>query len=118
VSTDELAGRALDAAIARDLFDCEVVERINANSGERDWVSRKPGEQWLRVPFYGASLSASLTIEVELQRRGWKRRERTVSGPATPATVVLVHADGRSVEAEGATLGEALCRAVVKATAP
>jgi hypothetical protein len=31
---------------------------------------------WARVPFYTASMGASITVEVELQKRGWKRFDR------------------------------------------
>lgn len=121
LNPDTLSGRALDPAVAERVFKLEVEQRTNARTGQVDYVCREPGRDWNRVALYAASLSASSKVELELERRGWKRRERSVSGPATPATVVLVHEDGRTFEAEGASLGAALCRAAVKAlrsTAP
>ena len=65
------------------------------------------------MPFYSRSFDASIYVEIELQRRGWKRREARAGEPSD-ARVVLVHADGRTVEASGSE-DEALCRAALKA---
>ena len=63
--------------------------------------------------------SASLNVEYELSQRGWTWRhdDRPGSRWSQPGVgrVILVHKDGRSVEAEGMSLKEALCRAAVKA---
>lgn len=76
-----------------------------------DMEGRAPA--WVRVPFYSRSFDASIYVEVELQRRGWKRRE-TRAGEPSDARVVFEHAAGRTVEASGSE-DEALCRAALKA---
>lgn len=116
---DGLNGRALDAAIARYLFELEVEERENRTTREKDAVCRKPGQQWVRVASYTVGMGASLNIEYALSKRGWTWRQelRAASRWSQPGVgqVVLVHSDGRTVEAEGITLNEALCRAALKA---
>ena len=69
------------------------------------------------MPYYSASLSASIQVGLELQKRGWKRPERHVGAQwnePSGVRVVLVHTDGRTVEATGHP-DEALCRAALKA---
>ena len=110
-----LSGRELDALVAQQLFGLQVQERANLKTGEQDFVynarPQAPTPEWVRVPFYAAGFGASITVEVELQKRGWRRKEASEPG------VVLEHADGRTVEAVG-PLNEALCRAALKAVAP
>ncbi len=115
---DNLTGRELDMAVAHRVLRYEVEERVNAMTGEKDAVSRQPGQgkAWVRVAFYGESIGASLNVEYELQRRGWKRRA-TLTAKGAPTVVILDHRDGRMVKAEGASRGEALCRAALKAAA-
>ncbi len=121
MNVDALTGRALDMAVAKHVLGYEVEERINATTGEKDAVSRQPGQGkgWVRVAFYGASTGASLNVEYELQHRGWRRRvTQTVKEPTTLVEVILDHGDGRSVQTAGKSLGEALCRAALKAVMP
>jgi hypothetical protein len=118
MNIDALSGRELDMAVARDVLGYQVEERVNTTTGEKEAVSRQPGQgkAWVRVAFYGASRGASLNVEYELQHRGWRRRvTRTVKEPALRAEVILDQRDGRSVQAVGQSLGEALCRAALKA---
>jgi hypothetical protein len=113
VNIDALIGRELDVAVARRVFGYEVEERANTRTGEKDAVYRLAGTDWLRVPFYSTSLAASVQIELELQKKGWKRQEARARAQGD-ALVVLKHADGRTVEAFGPE-NEALCQAALKA---
>ena len=109
--------RELDVAVARRVFGYEVEERANTRTGGKDAVYRMAGTDWVRVPFYGMSLAASVQIELELQKKGWKRQGvRAGSHWTEPGgvRVVLEHADGRTVGAFGSE-SEALCRAALKA---
>lgn len=119
---DILSGRLLDAAVARYLFGLEVDERDNNRTQKKDVVCRAPGQQWVRCAFFAESKGASLNVEYELRQRGWmwRRDGRPGSRWSQPGfgRVVLDHKDGRTVEAVGATLNEALCRAAVKAVTP
>jgi hypothetical protein len=120
VNVDALTGRELDVVVARRVFGYEVEERVNTRTGEKDAVYRVAGTDWLRVPFYSTSLAASVQIELELQKKGWKRQEmRAGSHWNEPrgVRVVLERADGRTVGAFGHP-DEALCRAALKAIAP
>lgn|SRR5512146_1203902 len=116
LNPDTLSGRALDAAVARDVFGLEVEERNNARTGERDFVCREPGKQWVRVPFY-TSLTASLNLTTKLVHLGWTakpaplRRQADASGVAR---VVLASGE-REVEGTGQSFEEALCRAALMA---
>ena len=118
-NVDSLNGRLLDAAVAQYLFGLEVEERTNTRTKEQDVVCRQEGKQWVRCAFYAESMGASLNVEYELSQRGWTWRhdDRPGSRWSQPGVgrVILVHKDGRSVEAEGMSLKEALCRAAVKA---
>jgi hypothetical protein len=118
-NVDSLNGRLLDAAVAQHLFGLEVEQRTNNRTRAKDVVCRQAGKQWVRCAFYAESTGASLNIEYELRQRGWtwRREERTGSRWSQPGIgrVILEHRDGRSVESEGASLNEALCRAAVKA---
>ena len=118
-NADSLSGRLLDAAVARYLFGLEVEERTNNRTQRQDVVCRAPGQQWVRCAFFAESTGASLNVEYELRQRGWtwRREERPGSRWSQPGVghVVLDHKDGRVVEANGATIKEALCRAAVKA---
>ena len=117
MSIDELSGRALDSAVARDVFGLQVEERRNSRTGEPDHVynvgrdTKSPS--WVRLPFYTASMRTSITVEGQLQKLGWKRQEMR-AGESEGVRVVLEHADGRTVEAFG-LVNEALCRAALKA---
>jgi hypothetical protein len=119
VSIDELSGRALDAAIAHDVFGLEVEERANARTGERDWVCRKLARDWNRVAFYG-SLGASIKLEVKLAELGWKVKPWPFGrNPAPSGSVLVALVNGKQqVDASGHTFEEALCRAAVAAVAP
>ena len=101
------------------MFGHQVEERPNLRRGETDAVystsSRSSNATWVRVPLYSTNLSASVQVEVELQKRGWTRTEPLVGAPGD-VRVVLEHADGRTVEAFG-PLNVALCRAALKAVA-
>jgi predicted RNA binding protein YcfA (HicA-like mRNA interferase family) len=118
MNVDQLTGRELDVAVARRVFGYEVEERANTRTGEKDAVYRMAGADWVRVPFYSTSLAASVQIELELQKKGWKRQEVRGSHWDEPGgvRVVLEHADGRTVGAFGSE-NEALCRAALKAVA-
>jgi hypothetical protein len=120
-NADILSGRLLDAAVAQHLFGLEVEERTNNRTQQKDVLCRAPGQQWVRCAFFAESTGASLNVEYELRQRGWtwRREERPVSRWSQPGVgrVVLDHKDGRTVEAVGTTLSEALCRAAVKAVA-
>jgi hypothetical protein len=113
---DQLRGRDLDAMVARHVFGLPVEQRTNSRTGERDFLYAVHPGQWVRVPFYTASMGASITVEVEMQKRGWKRIVLASHERKAPneAHVVLVHSDGREVSAAG-LLNEALCRAALKA---
>ena len=104
-------------AVARHVLGYAVEERINAKTSEKDVISRQPGSKgWVRLAFYGSSMGASLNVEFELQRRGWRRRTtRTVHEPTALVEVILEHRDGRTVKAQGESFNEALCRAALKA---
>ena len=105
-------------AVAKHVLGYEVEERINTTTGEKDAFSRPRGQGkgWVRVVSYGASMGASLNVEYELQHRGWRRRAtRTVKEPTTLAEVILDHRDGRTVQAQGESFSEALCKAALKA---
>jgi hypothetical protein len=120
VNIDALTGRELDVAVAGRVFGYEVEERANTRTGEKDAVYRMAGTDWVRVPFYSTSLAASIQVELELQKQGWKRQEvRAGSHWNEPGgvRVVLEHADGRTVGAFGHP-DEAHCRAALKAVAP
>lgn len=116
---DALSGRMLDAAVARYLFGLEVEERTNNRTENVDVVCREPGKQWVQCAYFAASKGASLNVEYELRQRGWtwRREDRIGSRWSQPGIghVVLDHSDGRTVQADGATINEALCRAAVKA---
>ena len=118
-NADSLSGRLLDAAVAQYLFGLEVEERTNNRTQRNDVLCRAPGQQWVRCAFFAESTGAALNVEYELKQRGWtlRRQERPGSRWSQPGAgrVVLDHTDGRTVEAEGMTLNEALCRAAVKA---
>jgi hypothetical protein len=122
MSIDDLTGRELDAAVAARLFGHVVEERANARTGQRDYVHvtrpYTPTRDWVRVPHYNSSLSASITVEAELQRAGWTRKGAGYRpGPSRDVTVVLEHRDGRVVEASG-PFETALCRAALRVVAP
>ena len=117
MDADELSGRQLDFAVARHVFGLEVEERVNVRTGEKDAVCREPGKDWLRVPFYGISLTASINVEVALQDQGWKRQrgqEAIRWQELGVVRVILEHADGRMVEAVG-PINEAICVAALRA---
>lgn len=66
----------------------------------------------MRVAYYSETVAAVITVQVELQRRGWRRvTERNLPGAPT---VVFEHRDGRVVQASG-PLNLALCLAALKA---
>ena len=121
MSIDDLADRELDAAVAREVLGLPVEAVTNARTGERDYVyaSRPGAPDRVRVPSYTASMGASITVEVELQKRGWKRKEWRGGvhwNEPSYARVILEHTDGRTVEASG-PVNEALCRAALKGLA-
>lgn len=121
MSFDDLSGRQLDLAIARHVFGHQVEERLDSRTGELDTVYNAGMEAdapiWIRVPSYSVSLDASILVELELEKKGWKRQEvRAGSHWNEPGgvRVILEHADGRTVGAFGHP-DEALCRAALKA---
>jgi len=119
MNVDTLSGRDLDAMVAQRVFGLQVEERTNTRTGEKDFLyTVRPGH-WVRVPFYTASMAASITVEAEMRKRGWKRIVLATVQRNAPndAPVVLVHDDGRKVWAAG-LLNEALCRAALKAMTP
>jgi hypothetical protein len=123
MTIDDLTGRELDAAIAERLFGLKVEARANARTGQKDFVyvvrPEAPNREWVRVAFYSASMGASLEVESEMQKRGWKREYDRVGGEwnePSEQRVVLEHTDGRTVEAFG-PVNVALCRAALKAVA-
>lgn len=111
---DDLSACDLDPVVAERVFGLRVEERVNARTGQRDFVNATPsGRDWVRVAFYSGSMGAALEVEYQLHKRGWRRTEPR--GRATSdVRVVLEHADGRTVEATGPA-NEALCRAALKA---
>ncbi len=118
MNVDTLSGRELDAMVAEWVFGLHVERRTNSRTGERDFLYAVHPGQFVRVPFYTASMGASITVEVEMQQRGWKRIVLASVQRKAPndAHVLLVHSDGREVSAAG-LLNEALCRAALKAVA-
>ncbi len=118
MNVDTLSGRDLDAMVAQHVFGLLIEPRTNSRTGEKDFVYEVHPGQWVVVPFYTASMAASISVEVALQQRGWKRKEwRGAWKAPNDVHVVLEHSDGRSVEGVG-LLNEALCRAALKAVAP
>ena len=124
MTIDQLSGRQLDIAVARQVFGHQVEERPNAQTRELDAVYNAGldanAPTWVRVPFYSISLAASTEVELELQKQGWKRQEvRSGSHWKEPSglRMILEHVDGRTVWAFGSE-NEALCRAALKAVAP
>ena len=119
---DAASGRQLDALIARYLFNLEVEERENTRTHDIDIVCREPGKSWSQCAYFAGGMGASLNVQYELSRRGWTWRHDRGSGSrwSQPGAgrVVLEHTSGRVVEAEGATVSEALARAAVKAVFP
>lgn len=118
---DELSGRDLDLAVARHVFGHQVEELRNSKTGEMDAVynvgrdANAPSR--VRVPYYSGNLSASIRVDVEVQKQGWKWQERRTGAhwnEPSGVRVVLEHADGRTVEATGHP-DEAICRAALKA---
>ena len=120
MNLDELTGRQLDLAVARHVFCHQVEERRNLRTGEVDAVyslgMRTSNPTWVRVPYYSETLSASIQVEGELLKLGWKRKD-VRSNPDLTRRVVLEHPDGRTVEAVGQP-DEAICRAALKALEP
>lgn len=116
---DELTGRDLDAMVAERVLGLQVEPRANARTGENDFLyALSPGaslDEWVRVPYYTASMAASLNLEVELHKRGWRRVDSNWKDTGD-VRVILRHTDGRRVEAFGPG-NEALCRAALKAVA-
>ena len=119
MNVDTLSGRDLDAMVAQQVFGLLIEPRTNSRTGEKDFVHEVHPGQWVLVPFYTGSMAASISVEVALQRRGWKRIILATVQRNAPndAHVVLVHDDGRKVSAAG-LLNEALCRAALRAVAP
>ncbi len=124
MNIDELSGRELDVAVARHVFGHQVEERPNSRTGEMDAVYvtglEADNPSWVRLPFYSRTLSASIQVELEIQKQGWRLREPPAGerpGPLHHITVVLLHSDGRTVEAIG-EFEAALCRAALKAVKP
>ena len=117
--TGALSGRALDLAVARQVFGFAVEESVTTGPLEPDAVYRLADGQCVRVPAYSSSLTASTQLASHLARLGWKYREerRSKWDAPVPVRVVMRHADGRTVEAVGAQY-EALARAAVKAVTP
>ena len=74
---------------------------------------RTSNATWVRVPLYSQTPSALAQVEVELQKRGWKRMDARAA-PESEMRVILEHADGRTVEAIG-PVNEAICRAALRA---
>jgi hypothetical protein len=120
VNIDELRGRQLDLMIARHVFGHEVEEHPNIRTGEVDAVYspslRTSNATWVRVPSYCKTPAALMQVEVEVQKRGWKRTEAPLGsvGSDGDVRVVLENTEGRTVEASG-SLNEAICRAALKA---
>jgi hypothetical protein len=122
MNVDDLQGRELDAMVARRVFSLQVEELVNARTGQKDFVyalrPETPNGEWVRVPFYSISHAASIQVEVELQKKGWKRQEVRAGShweESGGVRVVLQHTDGRTVGAFGSE-NEALCRAALKAS--
>lgn len=120
---EDIHGRALDAAVAEQFFGFMVQTPTNRKREPDPVYDVNAGAErpaWVRVPYYSSSLSAGLTLAVELERRGWRRRpdpwdRLTERGKA--ARIVYEHVDGRQVEAQG-PYAEALCRVALKAVRP
>ncbi len=117
MNVDSLGGRDLDAMVAQRVFGFTIEARTNARTGEKDYVHAlvpgAPPEAWVRIPFYSVSLAAAINLEVELQRRGWRRVDSNVKDTGD-IRVILQHTDGRRVDAFGRA-PVALCRAALKA---
>jgi hypothetical protein len=122
MNPDSATGRQLDAMLARHLFNLEVEERENVRTRETDIVCREPGKPWAQCAYFAEGMGGSLNVQYELSRRGWSWRPDRGTGSkwSQPGIgrVVLEHSSGRVVEAEGATVNEALARAAVKAVIP
>ena len=119
VDIDNLSGRDLDAVVAEHVFGLQIKPGVNVRTSEKDFLYALPSGDWVRVAYYSGSMSASLTVEVEMKKRGWTRKEWLgVDHWDAPGNVrvTLEHSDGRSVQAVG-SLNEAICRAALKALA-
>ncbi len=118
MDVDTPSGRELDAMVAQHVFGLHIERRTNSRTSERDFLYAVHPGQWVRVPFYTASIAALITVEAEMQKRGWKRIVLATVQRNAPndAHVLFVHTDGRNVEAAG-PLHEAVCRAALKALA-
>ncbi len=110
---ESLSGRDLDAMVAQHVFGLLVGSQTNTRTGKQEYVCAIHPGSVVQVAYYSSTMSASLTLEVELKRRGWERVLDPWSHPGDQG-VVLMHTDGRRVEAPG-SLREALCRAALKA---
>jgi hypothetical protein len=115
-----LTARFLDAAIARHLFGFEVEPRRNARTGELDYVCRRPGQEWSRVPFYTcASDVMTLAVEFKLSDLGWKLTPASdARRQATGSVRVVLERNGEQVEGAASTFEAALCVAALRAVGP
>ena len=112
-------GRVLDALIAQNVFGLTVEPRNSTRTGETDYFRPlhpgAPPQEWMRIPFYSVSLAAAINLDVELQRRGWRRVDSNDKDTGD-IRVILQHTDGRRVDGYGRA-PVALCRAALKALA-
>jgi hypothetical protein len=114
MDVDSLSGRELEAMVAQHVFGLKIEQRMNAHTGEKDFLCEVHPGQWNRCAFYTTSMAASIHLEMRLRELGWQRKASRMTGSQT---VVLEHADGRTVEATS-PINEALARAALKAVAP
>jgi hypothetical protein len=117
VSFDELNTRALDAAIARHLLGYEVEARRNARTGELDYVCRRAGQEWQRVPFFSsANAIMALVVEFKLSDFGWRLTPGSEARrQATGLVRVVLERDGEQVAGTAGTFEAALCVAALRA---
>jgi hypothetical protein len=111
VSIEALSGRILDAAIARHLLGYQVEARLNAHAGALDYVERREGEDWSRVPcFSEAGNYWSLAVEFKLSDFGWHLTPASKARRQTTGSVrVVLERDGSQVEGTASTFEAALC---------
>jgi len=117
VNATNYGTRQLDAAIARHLLGYEVEARRNAHAGDLDYVERREGEEWSRVPsFSEAGNYWALAVEFKLTDFGWHLTPASKARrQATGNVRVVLERGGSQVEGTAATFEAALSVAALGA---
>jgi hypothetical protein len=109
--------RALDAAISQHLLGYEVEARRNPQAGDLDFVERREGGDWSRVPcFSEAGNYWALAVEFKLTDFGWHLTPASKARrQATGSVRVVLERDGVQVEGTAWSFEAALCVAALRA---